>query len=124
MRADLRVQQGAFVVEASLVVAPGEVVALLGPNGAGKTTLLRALAGLLPATGTLELGGHDLLALPPEQRGVGWVPQAGLLFPHLTALDNAAYGPRSRGTARSEARAAAQEWLDRLGVGDLAASRP
>ncbi|MCW2779437.1 MAG: Molybdenum transport system permease protein ModB, partial [Frankiales bacterium] len=117
-------QQGSFVVDAALSAEPGEVVALLGPNGAGKTTLLRALAGLLPAEGSLELGGRDLLGLPPESRGVGWVPQAGLLFPHLSALDNAAYGLRTRGSGRRAARIAAQEWLDRLGVGELAASRP
>ncbi len=52
------------------------------------------------------------------------MPQAGLLFPHLSALDNAAYGPRCRGVGRREARAAARGWLDRLGVGDLAGARP
>ncbi len=124
MRAALTARAGAFAVTAELAAAPGEVVALVGPNGAGKTTLLRALAGLAPATGVLEVEGRDLARLPPEARGVGWVPQAGLLFPHLTALDNAAYGLRARGVRRRTARAQAQAWLDRLGIGALAGARP
>jgi molybdate transport system permease protein len=124
MRADLTVRAGTFTVAAALAAEPGEVVALVGPNGAGKTTLLRALGGLTPAEGRLELAGRDVLALPPEQRGIGWVPQAGLLFPHLTALDNAAYGLRSRGMRKEPARSAARSLLDRLGVGEHAGRRP
>lgn len=124
MRASLTARAGAFTVHAELAAAPGEVVALVGPNGAGKSTLLRALAGLLPATGSLVLAGRELVDVLPEERGVGWVPQAGLLFPHLSALDNAAYGLRARGVARAAAREQAQGWLDRLGVGPHAARRP
>ncbi len=124
MRADLTAHAGSFRVRARLDAAPGEVVALVGPNGAGKSTLLRALAGLAPATGTLELAGTDVLALPSERRGTGWVPQAGLLFPHLTALDNAAYGLRAAGRPRREARERARDWLVRLGVGEQADRRP
>ena len=124
MRADLTAHAGGFTVAAALSADPGEIVALVGPNGAGKTTLLRALAGLVPATGTLELRGRDVLALAPHRRGTGWVPQERLLFAHLSALDNAAYGLRATGVRRAEARARAQGWLDRLGVGDLARSRP
>lgn len=111
-------------VSGVLSVEPGEVVALVGPNGAGKSTLLRALAGLQPATGSLVLNGRDVLSLPTHQRGVGWVPQERLLFEHLSALDNAAYGLRARGTGRASARRTALGWLERLGVGELAAARP
>ena len=83
----------------------GETVAVVGPNGAGKSTWLRALAAALPAP-------------------VGVVHQDLLLFPHLSALDNAAYGLRVTGMRRGPAREAAQEWLDRLGVGHVADAAP
>jgi molybdopterin-binding protein len=111
-------------VTAELAAAAGEVVAVVGPNGAGKSTLLRAMAGLQPATGRLELGGRDVLQLPTRARGIGWLPQDRLLFDHLSALDNAAYGLRAKGIRRSAARRTALSWLDRLGVADLAERRP
>ena len=120
MRADITTDR----ITASVSGSPGEVVAVVGPNGAGKSTLLRAMAGLEPAAGTLELDGRDVLQLPPQRRGIGWVPQQPLLFEHLTALDNVGYGLRTRGATRASARAAAQSWLDRLGIGELAARRP
>ncbi len=123
MRASITARAGDFCVTAALHVAPGEVVALVGPNGAGKTTLLRGLAGLAPATGSLLLGDRELLTLPPEQRGIGWVPQAGTLFPHLRAVDNVAYGLRGK-LSRRAARVAAMAWLDRLGIVELADRRP
>ncbi|QPP05752.1 molybdate ABC transporter permease subunit [Streptomyces bathyalis] len=103
----------------------GTTVAVVGPNGAGKTTLLRALLGLTPrAHAQLHLGGTDVTNLPPHRRGVAWVPQDGALFPHLTALANTAYGLRTQGVSRAEARRTAQDWLDRLGVGHLARRKP
>jgi molybdate transport system ATP-binding protein len=126
--ARLVVRQGAFHLDLELAAAPGEVVALLGPNGAGKTTALRALAGLTPLTpltaGRLRLDGADLDRTPPEARPVGVVFQDYLLFPHLTALDNIAFGPRCRGMSKAEARALAAEWLDRMGLADHAAAKP
>ncbi|GGU37133.1 ABC transporter permease [Streptomyces violascens] len=111
--------------ELTLEADPGITIAVVGENGAGKTTLLRALLGLTPrAHAELRLGGLDVTALPPHKRGVAWVPQDGALFPHLTALANTAYGLRAQGVARGEARAAAQRWLDRLGVGHLAHRKP
>ncbi|MCM2388611.1 ABC transporter permease [Streptomyces albipurpureus] len=109
----------------TLAADPGTTIAVVGPNGAGKTTLLRALLGLTPrAHAVLRLGGTDVTALPPHRRGVAWVPQSGALFPHLSALGNTAYGLRSHGVARAEARRTAQLWLDRLGVGHLAQRKP
>ena len=123
--ARLVVDREAFRLDIALRAAPGEVVALLGPNGAGKTTALRALAGLAPLTaGHLRLDGADLRRTPPESRPVGVVFQDYLLFPHLTALDNVAFGPRCRGAGKAEARAQAAEWLDRMGLAGHAGARP
>ncbi|MFI5772718.1 ABC transporter ATP-binding protein [Streptomyces sp. NPDC051658] len=123
--ARLVVQRGTFRLDVALTVAPGEVVALLGPNGAGKTTALRALAGLTPLTGGhLRLDGATLERTPPEARPVGVVFQDYLLFPHLTALDNVAFGPRCQGATKAEARAQAAEWLDRLGLAEHTGARP
>ncbi|WP_037656936.1 ABC transporter permease, partial [Streptomyces aurantiacus] len=111
--------------ELTLDAAPGTTIAVVGPNGAGKTTLLRALLGLTPrAHAVLRLGDTDVTALAPHRRKVAWVPQDGALFPHLNALGNTAYGLRAQGVPRGEARRAAQEWLDRLGIGHLAHRRP
>ncbi|MGK5696899.1 ABC transporter ATP-binding protein [Streptomyces sp. URMC 128] len=123
--ARLVVDRGPFRLDVALTAAPGDVVALLGPNGAGKTTALRALAGLTPLTsGHLWLDGAPLDATPTESRPVGVVFQDYLLFPHLTALDNVAFGPRCRGASKAEARAQAAEWLDRMGLADHAGAKP
>ncbi|MFF4836443.1 ABC transporter ATP-binding protein [Streptomyces sp. NPDC001315] len=123
--ARLVVDRGAFRLDVTLSAAPGDVVALLGPNGAGKTTALRALAGLVPLTaGHLRLDGASLDRTPPESRPVGVVFQDYLLFPHLTALDNVAFGPRCRGASRAQARAQAAEWLDRMGLADHTGAKP
>ena len=124
LKADLQVRIGAHTVTASFAAQGGEVLAVVGPNGSGKTTLLRALAGLLPAAGSLTLDGVESLRLPPAARRIGWVPQAGVLLPRLTARDNVAYGPRARGVSKARARTQAEGWLERLGVLDLADRRP
>ncbi|MFD8258967.1 ABC transporter ATP-binding protein [Streptomyces griseoluteus] len=123
--ARLVVDRGTFLLDVSLRAAPGDVVALLGPNGAGKTTALRALAGLVPLSeGHLRLDGTALERIPPEKRPVGVVFQDYLLFPHLTALDNVAFGPRCHGTGKAEARAQAATWLERMGLADHAGAKP
>ncbi|WP_405610181.1 ABC transporter ATP-binding protein [Streptomyces sp. NBC_00076] len=121
----LVVERGTFRLDVTLTAAPGDVVALLGPNGAGKTTALRALAGLVPLTGGhLRLDGAAMDRTPPESRPVGVVFQDYLLFPHLSALDNVAFGPRCQGATKAEARAEAAEWLDRMGLTEHAAAKP
>lgn len=130
MHARFRVARGAqFMLELDLDMAGGEAVALVGPNGAGKTTALRALAGLLPVTdGHIELDGQLLATrrgmVPPERRAIGVVFQDYLLFPHLSALENVAFGLRARRIDRRTARARAREWLQRMGVGACARARP
>ncbi|MGW5401911.1 ABC transporter permease [Streptomyces sp. NPDC003952] len=111
--------------ELTLDAEPGTTIAVVGENGAGKTTLLRALLGLTPrAHAELRLGDADVSGLPPHRRQVAWVPQDGALFPHLSALANTSYGLRARRVPRAAARAEAQAWLDRLGVGHLAHRKP
>jgi len=111
-------------VQATAVADRGQVVAVIGPNGAGKTSLLRAVAGLVPAVGELRVEGRSWVDLPVRERAVGMAFQGQLLFPHLTALENVAFGPRTAGAARDAARRTAQDWLDRFGVGELAGRRP
>ncbi len=120
-----------FSLDLSIDIAPGSTVALLGPNGAGKSTTVDVLAGLLPIDrGSIRLGPRLLddpaagVFVPPEQRRVGVVFQDYLLFDHLSVLDNIAFGPRSRGAGRTEARAAATDWLERLDLAEFAARRP
>ncbi|EON25089.1 ABC transporter-like protein [Nocardioides sp. CF8] len=103
---------------------PGAVIAVIGPNGAGKSSFVRALAGLVAADGTALLDGTDLLTLSARDREVGLVFQGQLLFPHLSALDNVAFGPRSRGRSRRDADRTAQDLLDTFGIGHLAGRRP
>ncbi len=131
LTAAVRVYRDTFTLDVDIAVESAEVVAVLGPNGAGKSTLLAALAGLVrPDAGTVVLDGRSLVDvaagtyLPPQDRRVGLVLQDYLLFPHLSALENVAFGPRSRGVGRRLARAEAARWLDRLGVGALADRRP
>ncbi len=129
--AKLRVERATFNLNLSLSVAHGETVALLGPNGAGKSTALRVLAGLLPPTeAQVRLAGRDLddsarrLHVPPEKRPVGMVFQDHRLFPHLSAVDNIAFGLRTRGAGRREARTTAEQWLTRVGLPDKGSSKP
>ena len=131
LSAQVEVRFDGFHEEVALDVSDGEVVAVLGPNGAGKTTLLRALAGVRPLTGgrivldDLVLDDPDRgILVPPEQRSCGLVFQEHLLFPHLDALANVAFGPRRRGASKSEAAAVSREWLERLDVADVAHQRP
>lgn len=121
----LVVERPRFRLDIELDVARGEVVALLGPNGAGKTTALRALAGLVPLTGGhIRLDGEPIQDAPAERRPIGMVFQDYLLFPHLSALENVAFGPRCHGMSRKASRLLAREWLDRVGLGEHAATRP
>ena len=129
--AHVTVALNGFWLEAGLVVEAGETVGVVGPNGAGKTTLLRALAGLRSlSAGHIALDDHMLdepasdVFVPPERRPIGVVFQDNQLFPHLSALDNVAFGMRARGMRKADANQRAADWLDRVGLGERVTARP
>jgi molybdate transport system ATP-binding protein len=128
LKARVKVIRAGFELDVLLDVDDGETVAVLGPNGAGKTTLLRALAGLASTDGRIELAGEVLedsaqgLHVPTERRQIGLVFQDHVLFPHLTVLDNVAFGLQAQG--RHDAKQVARGWLERAGLDDKAGSMP
>ncbi len=125
LRAHVVVRRPEHTLDVTLEAEAGDVVAVVGPNGSGKTTLLRALAGVVPLDeGHVECAGESWEGVPVQQRRTGMVFQDILLFPHLTARQNVAFGPRSRGASRSESLAVADDWLARVGMSEFARRRP
>uniref|UniRef100_UPI001ABCDD1E ABC transporter ATP-binding protein n=2 Tax=Comamonadaceae TaxID=80864 RepID=UPI001ABCDD1E len=100
------------VDDVSLSVQPGEFLALLGPSGSGKTSILMSIAGFeLPDAGSIAIDGRDVTYLPASQRNLGMVFQKYTLFPHLSVLDNVAFGLKMRGVARAERHRLAEQAL-------------
>jgi molybdate transport system ATP-binding protein len=130
LRADIVVRRRDFEVAIALDVAKGETVAVMGRSGAGKSTLLDALAGLTPLdAGEISLDGRVLDRAPrlrtaPMHRGIVLLGQDARLFPHLTARENVAFGPRAAGVSASDARSRADEWLTRVGLPGAGDRRP
>ncbi|NQX12798.1 ABC transporter ATP-binding protein [Microbacteriaceae bacterium VKM Ac-2855] len=115
--------------DVSLQMNAGETLALLGPNGAGKSTLLSLLAGLTRAdAGRAELDGQVLFDgrrhLAPHRRSVSLLAQQALLFPHLTVLDNVAFGPRAAGISAADAGRLALTLLEQVDAVEFARRRP
>ncbi|MDO4918045.1 MAG: ATP-binding cassette domain-containing protein [Kocuria sp.] len=115
-------------------MAPGTTVALLGANGAGKSTVLGIIAGLFaPDRGSVHVGSRCVVSaesgerpvwVPAHRRGVALMAQEPLLFPHLSVLDNVAFGPRVRGVGKAAGRRRALEWLREVGAEEFADRRP
>lgn len=127
----VRVRLGALDLDVALAADAGELVAIVGPNGAGKTTLLRALAGLVPLrAGRIELDGEVFedvdagISFTPERRPVSLMFQDGLLFPHMTARENVAFGLRARRVPKYRAIERADALLAQVGLGEHGSSRP
>jgi len=124
---DLEKRFGNFaaVDHVDLDVAPGEFFTMLGPSGSGKTTTLRLIAGFeVPDSGRVELAGEDVARRPPFERDVNTVFQDYALFPHMTVLDNVAYGLKIRKVGRRERRASAQEALEMVRLPDVGGRKP
>jgi molybdate transport system ATP-binding protein len=132
LSAAVALERGRLLLDVQVDVGDGEVVALLGPNGAGKSSFLAAVAGLLPLErGRVVLDGtvfDDTSAgvhVPPERRPIGMVFQDGRLFPHLSVVDNVAFGLRARaGMSRRDAQGVARESLAAVGLEEMAGSKP
>jgi iron(III) transport system ATP-binding protein len=115
----------AVVDHVSLTIEAGTLVTLLGPSGCGKTTTLRMIAGLeTPSEGQVVIGGRDVTRQAPSERDVSLVFQSYALFPHLTVLDNVAYGPRARGARAAEATQRARDAIALVGLTGLEARLP
>src|SRR5437867_8918373 len=103
------------VKDVSLDVPPKEAMVIMGPSGCGKTTLFLTILGIVtPHKGRILLNDQDLAVLPIESRNIGYLPQAKNygLFPHMSVLDNVAYGLRVRGVERSKREERARKMLD------------
>jgi spermidine/putrescine transport system ATP-binding protein len=108
-----------------LEVTTGEFLSLLGPSGCGKTTTLRLIAGFeLPDAGEVRIDGRDVARLPPYRRPVNTVFQSYALFPHLSVLDNVAYGLKQRGVGRTARRDRARELLELVRLQGVERRRP
>ena len=106
-------------------IPSGSFCVLLGPSGCGKSTTLRILAGLeVASSGQVLIGGRDVTALPPAQRGVAMVFQNYALFPHLNVADNISFGLQVRKTPSAEAQQRLVEAADLLGLTPLLGRRP
>lgn len=101
-----------------LEIASGEILGLLGPSGCGKSSLLRAVAGLVPSTGTITINGADMRGVPVHERNVGVVFQDGQLFPHRSVAGNIAYGLTKLDKPERDARVG--ELLELVGLAGMA----
>lgn len=129
LRAEIDMARGDFELSVDFTVPAGGVLAILGPNGSGKSSVLGCLAGLLnPRWARITASGRvlrdDRVDLPAHARAIGLLSQDPLLFPHLSALDNVAFAPRSRGGTRRRAREIARAWLTEVEALELADRKP
>lgn len=147
LHARIHARRGPCELDLEIEIAAGETLVLVGPNGAGKSTLVDVLTGLAELnSGRIEIGGiivderddtsrskgknkgknkgKSRRWLAPQERGVALMPQGLALFPHMSALDNVAYGLLARGVGKHEAHARARSWLSRLDIAEYAECSP
>src|SRR6266576_496528 len=125
LEAEIEVRRGDMTVVATFAAGDRETLAILGPNGAGKTTIVETIAGLVPtAHARILLDDEPIHDLPPERRPIGIAFQDGVLFPHLSVLENVAFPLRARGARSHAARAHGLELLERLAPGIDPGAKP
>ena len=113
------------VDDVTLTIEPGELFFLLGPSGCGKTTMLRLIAGFIePTAGRVRFGDRDVTRLAPNKRNAGMVFQSYALWPHMTVLQNVAFGLGARKVPRPERRARAMEALESVQMTSCADRKP
>jgi len=122
---NLRVNLGDFSLEdINLSVHDGEYLVVMGPTGAGKTLLLRTILGFIePSEGKIIIDGRDVTKLPPEMRGLSYVPQEYALFPHMSVFDNIAFGLKLRKSS-AEVRERVKEISEILKISHLLGRKP
>ena len=108
----------------SFDLAEHRTLAILGRSGCGKTTLLKIIAGLLDGDGQVLLKEQDISDLPPQQRGIVYLYQETLLFPHLNVFENVAFGLRLRALPEAEIQSRVGDLLESLGLAGHARSMP
>jgi len=120
-----RFGQAVAVNDVSFTIPAGTLCTLLGPSGCGKTTILRMVAGLeYPSAGQVLIGGQNVSTLPPSERDVSMVFQSYALFPHMTVLENVAYGPTVARKPKKQAEDAARAALASVGLSGFEARLP
>ncbi len=122
----LALRRGAFALEGiGFEVPEGEYAVLMGNTGSGKTSLVEAICGLIPIeAGRIELRGEDVTRSRPAERGAGYVPQDGALFPTLTVRDQLAFALRVRKWSRADSTRRIEELAELLGIGGLLDRKP
>jgi ABC-type sugar transport system ATPase subunit len=109
----------------SFTVPQGSYAVLMGRSGSGKTSLLELLCGLrFPSSGAIWIGDREITNLTPGERGIGYVPQDGALFPTMTVRENIGFAPRIRGESGPGSRAAVESLAERLGIAGVLDRKP
>ena len=109
----------------SFIVPQGSYAVLMGRSGSGKTSLLELLCGLrFPSSGAIWIGDREITNLTPGERGIGYVPQDGALFPTMTVRENIGFAPRIRGESGPDSCAAVEQLAERLGIAGVLDRRP
>lgn len=120
----LRAKVGDFSLGPIDLSVESKYLVVMGPNGSGKTTLLKSIAGLIRSEGSVLLDGEDISKLPPERRGIAYVPQSYSLFNNMTVYANIEFGLKMRGVPRRERRRLVVDIAERLGIDDFLDKKP
>lgn len=123
---DIGIRAGAFTLDGiSLEIPTGAYGILMGPTGCGKTTLLEIICGLRkPNAGRVELMGREITAVKPAERGIGYIPQDGALFTHMTVRDQIGFALKVRGWSRNDRAGRVEELANQLGIAHLLDRKP